>query len=193
MPLPEGFTLIPTFVPAYPCELQNVDVYDEQLCRSESIHETVLAQGEAVSFIQHDYHVGMSCWHGINQDIHELRVCQQASGATTTLTDSLVTTLLPSPSGEWLVYGTMSMKVDDNEMLRPHLYRVRANGTDAEQPDTRGFPDFAVGAPGDLRWLDNEWVAFSLWDGTEDGWHPYRLKADGSGVYESLDAPEPIS
>lgn len=185
-PLPEGFTLIPAFTPAYPCELQTVDVYDEQLCRGENIHESLLVQGESVVFIQHDYHVGTGCWHSINQDIHELRVCGQASGATTTLTDSLVTALLPSPDGEWLIYGTMSMKATDQDMLRPHVYRVRRDGTNVEQLDRQPFPDYAVGAPVDLRWLDDQWVAFSLWDGTQDGWHPFRLKADGSGVYEPL-------
>lgn len=193
-PLPAGFTLIPTFVPAYPCQLQNVEVYDEALCRHERVTETILARGEAVTFIRHDYSVGMGCWGSINQDIHELRVCDQTSGATTALTDSLVTPLLPSPDGKWLVYGTMSMRSADKDMLRPHVYRVRSNGSDASRLDTQDFPDFAVGAPGDLRWLDNAWIALTLWDGTQDdGWHPYRLKADGSGVYEPLAEPEPAS
>jgi hypothetical protein len=185
-PLPEGFSLIPPFVPAYPCELQNVDIYDEHVCRNERVQESVLAEGESVVFIQHDYHLGTGCWGSINQDNHELRVCDPASGATTTLTDSLVTALLPSPSSAWLVYGTMSLKAADNDMLRPHVYRVRSDGTGAAQLDTQAFPDFAVGAPRDLRWLDDNWVAFSLWDGTEDGWHPFRLRADSSGVYEPL-------
>lgn len=184
--LPPDFTLIPTFVPAYPCQLQNIDLYDEKVCRNERVSESVLVKGETVMFIQHDYHVGTGCWGSINQDIHELRVCDRASGATTTLTDSLVTPLLVSPSGEWLVYGTMGLKPDSGDAFKPHVYRVRSDGTDAARLDAQPFPNYAVGAPRDLRWLDDEWVAFSLWDGTQDGWHPFRLKADGSGVYEPL-------
>ncbi|MFN8564706.1 MAG: hypothetical protein U0703_24485 [Anaerolineae bacterium] len=88
------------------------------------------------------------------------------------------------PSGEWLVYGTMGLKPDSGDAFKPHVYRVRSDGADADL-DLQPFPDYAVGAPRDLRWLDDEWVAFSPWI-HHDGWHPFRLKADGSGVYEPL-------
>lgn len=184
--LPEGASLIPEFTPAYSCELQNVDIYDEHICRNERVQESVLAEGESILFIQHDYHLGTGCWGSINQDIHELHICDATSGARTALTDSLVTALLPSPDGAWYAYGTMSLKPNDPDMLHPHIFRLRADGTGAEQLDTQAFPDYAVGAPADLRWLDDEWLAFSLWDGTQDGWHPFRLKADGSGAYQPL-------
>lgn len=183
--LPDDFTLIPTFVPSFPCELQQVDIRDEQLCRSEMIAERVLAEGDGVSFIQHDYHMGQGCWGSISQDIHELRVCQQNTGAVTLLTDELTSELMVSPDGEWYAFGTMSMNALDP--VNPNVYRVRVDGTDLQQLDSHDFPEAMVGAPGNLRWLDDEWLALSLWDGTgEDGYHPFKLKADGSGIYEQL-------
>ncbi len=185
-PLPEGFTLIPAFVPAYPCALQNVDVYDAHLCRSESVKESILIEGTDVVFIAHDKHIGTGCWTSINQDVHELRVCDRSSGAFEVLSRELVTLLLPSPDGEWLAFGTMNRLSTAGDALDPHLYRVRVDGSGLQQLDPQPFPAYAVGAPGDLRWLDDEWLAFSLWDGTENGWHPFRLKTDGSGQYEAL-------
>ncbi len=187
--LPDDFTLLPTFVPAYPCELQNVDVYDDTLCRAERVSEHILFPGDGVSFISHVYTVGMGCWTGSDRDIHELRVCNRASGAVATLTHDLVTGVIPSPDGKWLAFGTMNPLSTAGDALDPHVYRVRVDGTRLQKLDTQPFPDFAVGAPRDLRWLDDTTLAFELWDGTGDaGWHPYRLKADGSGVYEALAA-----
>lgn len=185
-PLPEGFTLIPTFVPAFPCELQNVDIYDEDLCRSEWVHETVLAEGAGVSFIQHDYHIGQGCWSSISQDIHELRVCHRESGAVTTLTNELTSVLFLSPDGEWYAFGAMNRDALGDDAFNPRVYKIRPDGTDMQRLDTQPFPDEIVGAPIDLRWLDNNWLALTLWDGTEGGYHPFRLKADGSGEYEPL-------
>ena len=126
------------------------------------------------------------CWGSISQMIRELHVCQLDSGATRVLTPNLVTALVPSPDGAWFAYGTMNPLGTDGDALRPHIYRVKADGTTVQSLDAGGFPDFAVGAPGDLRWLDNSWIAFSLWDGTTGGWHLYRLQADGSGTLEPL-------
>ena len=44
-PLPDNFTLIPTFTPAFPCDLQNVEVHNDQLCRYESVSERNLSIG----------------------------------------------------------------------------------------------------------------------------------------------------
>ena len=185
-PLPEGFTLIPTFVPSFPCELQNVDVYDEQLCRSEWVHERVLVEGDGVLFIQRDNHLGTGCWTGVNTDIHELRVCERESGAVTLLSDELTSELLLSPDGEWYAFGAMNRDALGEDAFNPRVYRVRRDGTGLQRLDTQGFPQMIVGAPLDLRWIDDEWLALTLWDGTEGGYHPYRLKADGSGFYELL-------
>jgi hypothetical protein len=184
--LPDDFTLIPTFVPSYPCELEQVEVRDDDLCLTERIEEQVLVQGDGVTFIQHDYHIGQGCWGSINQDIHELRVCQRESGVVTMLSDGVVTELLPSPNGEWYAFGTL----DYQSGVKPHVYRVRDDGTDLQQLDMQGFPDFAVGAPSHLRWLDDEWLVLTLWTGIEGDYRTYRLKADGSGAYESLPGAE---
>ncbi len=182
--LPDDFTLLPTFVPDYPCELEQVEVRDEDLCWSESVVERVLAEGEGVSFIQRDYSMAQGCWGNVRQDIHSLYVCERESGVVTVLSDEIVTDLLPSPDGVWYAFGTLALPVE------PHVYRVRADGTGLQQLDAQGLPDFAVGAPGDLRWLDDEWLALSLWTGVEGDYRAYRLSADGSGAYEALPSME---
>ena len=188
-PLPEGFTLIPPFTPSYPCELQGWVAQDDNLCRYESVQESILVQGAQVTFIKHDYHMGEGCWGSINQDIHELRTCNQTSGAITTLTSNLTTNLILSPDGVWFAFGEMSPMDADGRSLVPHVYRVRQDGSDLQRLDTQGFPDFTVGAPGHLRWVDDDWLTLDLWDGTgDDGYHAFRLKSDGSGVYEALPA-----
>ncbi len=185
-PLPDDFTLIPPFTPAFACQLHNADVYDADLCRSEQIMETALAQGEGVTFIDHQSTLSTGCWGSISQTVRELRICQLTSGAVQVLTPNLVTAFVPSPDGAWFAYGTMNPLSIDGDALRPHIYRVSADGANVQSLDRQAFPDFAVGAPADLRWLDDTWIAVSLWDGTTGGWHSYRLKTDGSGVVEPL-------
>jgi len=190
-PLPDNFTLIPTLVPDFPCELQNVDRHDDQLCRSESVHESIVAQGEGVLFIAHDYQMGQGCWDGVTLQSRELRVCNRSSGVITTLSKNFASDLPLSPDGEWLAFGTMNPLSTERDALRPHLFRVRRDGSGLQQLDVHSFAGYRVSAPRDLRWLDNDWLAFSLWDGTsENGWHPYRLRADGSGVYIPLPDPK---
>jgi hypothetical protein len=181
--LPENFTLIPTFVPSFPCELQNVEVHDEQLCRYEQVTERKLTSGDGVVFIDHQYYMGQGCWDSVSQQSRELRVCSQGSGASTTPSKDFVTDLIASPDGEWLAFGTMNRLSTGIESVRPHLYRVRSDGSELQPLDTQGFDGYRVGAARDLRWENNDWLAFSLWDGS-DGYYAYRLKADGSGTYE---------
>lgn len=187
--LPDDFTLLTPFEPSFPCELEQVEVRDEDLCRSEIVSEHVLADGDGVTFIQRDYSMAQGCWGSIRQDIHELRVCQQ-DGAVTVLSDELVTDLLPTPDEAWYIFGTMSMNAPSEDALNPHIYRVRADGTDLQQLDAQGLPDFAVGAPTDLRWLDDGWLHVRLWTGREGEYRSIRLKADGSGDYKLL--PEAV-
>lgn len=190
-PLPDDYTILPSFVPSYPCELQNVEMQEtrDNFCWYESVSERVLATGDGAQFIQHDYHRGSGCWSGINQDIHELHVCTPDDGTRAVLTDELVSGVVPSPDGVWLLYGTMSIRTPGDIPLQPHVWRVRADGTDVQELSAQGFPEAMVGAPLDLRWLDDDWIALRLWDGggqDEDNYHAFRLKADGSGVYEAL-------
>lgn len=192
--LPDDFTLIPTFEPSYPCELQNVDVRDENLCRSERVEERVLFEGDGVQFIQHDYHMGQGCWSGISQDIHTLYACNKDSGERTTLTADLTTAPVLSPDGAWLAFGTMNPLSTAGDALLPHVYRVRLDGTGLQRLDAQGFPAGLVGAPIDLRWLDDDCVALKLWDaaGNDDSnYHAFRLKADGSGDYEVTETAPP--
>lgn len=185
-PLPEGFTLIPAFVPAFPCELQQANVYDEDICRSERVTESILAEGDDVLFIQHDYLIGQGCWGSISQDIHELRLCQRESGAVTTLTNELTSVLFLSPDGAWYAFGAMNRNPLGDDALNPRVYKIRSDGTDMQRLDSQAFPEFAIGAPINLRWIDDGWISLTLWDGTDGGYHPFRLKADGSGEYEPL-------
>ena len=193
--LPDDFTMLPSFEPSYPCELQIVDVRDDKLCRSERVEERVLLEGDGVQFIQHDYHMGQGCWSAINQDIHTLYVCDKSSGERTTLTADLTTAPVLSPDGAWLAFGTMNPLSLAGDALLPHVYRVRLDGIGLQQLDTQGFPAGLVGAPLELRWLDSEWLGLTLWDaaGNDDSnYHPFRLKADGSGGYEALAATETV-
>jgi hypothetical protein len=177
--LPEGFTLIPAFTPAYACELQNVEVHDDELCRTERIQERLLTEGQNVLFIQHDYHVSQGCWHGSNVDVRELRTCSRASGEITTLTGELISGLVASPDGQWLAYLTIDMaSFGAGGAIRPHVFRIRRDGTGLQQLDGPGWPANMPGAR-NLQWPKPDWLTLELWDGTENGWHPYRLAADG--------------
>jgi hypothetical protein len=192
---PDDFTLIPAFEPSYPCELQIVDVRDEKLCRSERVTEQVLFEGDGVQFIQHDYHMGQGCWSGISQDIHKLYVCDKTGGERMILTADLTTAPVLSPDGAWLAFGTMNPLSTEGDALLPHVYRVRLDGSGLQQLDTQGFPAGLVGAPMELRWLDDDWVALKLWDAAgndQSNYHLFRLKTDGSGVYEALTQMEAV-
>jgi hypothetical protein len=186
-PLPDDFTLIPTFMPSYPCELQNVDVYDAHLCRSESVQEYAIVESEQSVLYVHSYHLGTGCWGSINQDVRELRVCARESGAVTILVEHLTADPLPSPDGEWYAFDMFEMyqrSPGDGGSFRPHIFRVRPDGTNMQELSTQSFPPEIV-AGNIVAWSeDGEWLELSLWDGTENGWHPYRLRADGSGEYE---------
>ncbi|MBI1257904.1 MAG: hypothetical protein GC204_10570 [Chloroflexi bacterium] len=182
-PLPDNFTLIPTFVPTFPCDLQNIEVHDDNLCRNESVSERSLFSSDGVLFIEHEYRMGQGCWGSVSQQIRELRLCTRSSGAITTLSKDFVTDLIASPDGKWLAFGTMNPLATDGDSLRPHLYRVRSDGSDLQPLDTKGFDAYRVGAPIDLRWDGANWLAFTLWDSSEGGYYAYRLKADGSGTY----------
>jgi hypothetical protein len=190
-PLPEGFTIIPPFVPSLPCELQNVDLYDEELCRSERVQETAVTESEQTVLYTRDYHVGTGCWSGINVDIRELRVCQRDSGAVAMLASHVAGNLIASPDGESYAFVVTDLgrsREDDVTSFVVDVLRVSSNGASLVQLDSSDLPPGTAGAQV-IGWSeDGDWLELSLWDGTEDGWHPYRLRTDGSGEYEA--APE---
>lgn len=175
--------LLPPFTPSSPCGLQNdfATVSDESYCRSERITETVAARGDGVLFIQQTHHLGYGCWSGINTYKYALYVCDTASGARTRLFDQPTTPLAASPDGNWLAFGVI-----DQMNFDASVYKIRADGSDLRRLDTQPLPEPTVGVNVAGWSTDGEWIDLSLWDGTEDGWHPARLRADGSGDYEFL-------
>lgn len=185
--LPEDFTILPPFTPSFPCELENVDVYDEDLCRNERVQESVIEETDQTVLYVRSYHRGAGCWSSINVDVRELRVCQRSSGAVTTLAENLATDPVRSPDGEWYAFDTFEMyqrSPEDGGSFRPHFFRVRVDGTDLQELSTQDFPPEIVGG-NVIAWSDDgEWLELSLWDGTENGWHTYYLRTDGSGEYE---------
>ena len=175
--------LLPPFTPAFPCELQNdlATVSDESYCRSEQITEVTAAEGDNTVFIHQTHHLGYGCWTGINTYQYALYACDTGSGQRTLLSDQPTTPLVPSPDGDWLAFGAI-----DQMNFDAFVYKIRVDGTDMQRLDTQGLPESTVSV-NVLGWsADGEWVNLSVWDGTEDGWHPVRLRADGSGEYEFL-------
>lgn len=186
-PLPPGFSILPPFMPAFPCEVENVTASDEKLCRYERVQEMIISDVEPRILIQRDYHIGQGCWSGINVDTHELKVCDQRSSQSTILTSHLASPVLLSPDGRWFAFNTFEWDIQPEKGALPiiHVYRVHEDGTNMQQLDTQGLPPETVGAEL-VGWSpDSAWLQIRFWDGTENsGWHKYRLKADGSGLYE---------
>ena len=188
-PLPEGFTLIPVFTPSFPCELQDVDVYDDTLCRSERLIETAVLENEQTVLYTRDYHVGRGCWTGINTDVRDLRVCDRNSGEITTLVDHVVGNLVPSPDGQayaFVVANLGESRESDVTNFILDVYRVFADGSALQQLDTADLPEGTAGAQITGWSEDGEWLELSLWDGTEGGWYPHHLRTDGSGEIEVM-------
>jgi hypothetical protein len=187
-PFPEDFTILPLFAPSYPCELQDIDRYDEDICWHEQVEEIPIEDtGPTLLYIR-AYHRGTGCWSSINYDVRDLRVCSRPSGEVTTLAEHLTSDPLPSPDGEWYAFDTLEVfqrSPEDGGSFRPHVFRVRPDGTDLQELSTQSFPAEIVSGTV-IAWSDDgEWLELSLWDGTENGWHPYRLRTDGSGDYEA--------
>jgi hypothetical protein len=191
-PDPVTHSILPTFMPAFPCELQNasnrVDACSvpklSYTCQSESIHETALGEGSDTMLIQHDYFNSAGCWSSVTTERRSLRVCDTESGEITTLAEDVLGELMPSPDGAWL--AIVSAKLESHRM-EPHIFRLALDATEIVQLDTQLFPqDFVVGAR-ILEWSeDGEWLEVSLWDGNEEGYYRYRLRTDGSGEFELL-------
>ncbi|MFN8420720.1 MAG: hypothetical protein U0528_15975 [Anaerolineae bacterium] len=186
-PLPPNFSLLPSFTPSYACELENVDVFDAQLCRNEKVEETSLAEDTGSVLIQRHYHMGAGCWSGISSDTYELRACDRTTGKTKTLTEHLIPILVPSPDGKWLAYATFQwLNSNNGAIAKIDVYRVSRDGATVQQLDTNGLPERTVGI--DLkRWsTDGNWLEMQLWDGTENGWHAHRLSTDGKGIVQTI-------
>lgn len=195
-PAPDRGSILPTFTPSYPCELENVSrrvdfclVQDGPelsypCSQTESIQETALGEGSQTVLIQHNYHFSAGCWHGTNADVRSLRVCNSRSGESTTLAEDVKSDAVPSPDRAGFAFVTAE---PGSFGLKPHLFRVRSDGTGLLQLDTRPFPQDQVVGAQILGWSeDGAWLDVSLWDGHEGGYHRYRLHTDGSGQFETL-------
>lgn len=184
--LPADFSILPPFTPDYPCALEDATATDESLCRSEYVRETLISEDDQQTLIQRDYHVGQGCWSSINVDTHELRVCEKEAGAVTVLTAHLASPVIQSPDGNWFAFNTFEWVMQPEQGALPviHIYRIQRDDTDMQMLDTQGLPQGTVGAQFQGWSSDGLWLQFQFWNGTENGWSAYRLKADGSGIYE---------
>jgi hypothetical protein len=99
--------------------------------------------------------------------------------------------LIASPDGEshaFVVTDLGRSREGDVTSFVVDVLRVSSDGASLVQLDSSDLPPGTAGAQV-IGWSeDGDWLELSLWDGTEDGWHPYRLRTDGSGEYEA--APE---
>lgn len=195
-PLPENWSILPTFEPDYPCELENVSKHVDfcmvhaspelsyPCSRYESVEETILSEGSQTRLIQRDDHVSGGCWHGMTSDTRSLKACDIESGVSVIVAEDVRGNLLPSPDGQWFAF----IAWQPGNWGFDHVYRVRLDGSDLAQLDTQALPGVGITI---LQWSDDgQWLELSVWDGTEDGLHRYRLRGDGSGDYAVLRQPQ---
>ena len=195
-PVANRGSILPEFTPAYPCELENVQRHVDfcmvhasptlsyPCSQTESVAERVIGAGEQTQLIQRDEHISAGCWHGISSDTRALRRCDIESGAITTLAEDVLGELIPSPDGAWFAFVAAE---PGSHRLKPHLFRVRADGADLLQLDTGPFPQEQVVGAHIAGWsADGAWLEISLWDGRAHGYHRYRLRTDGSGEFAAL-------
>lgn len=194
-PAPDRGSLLPPFIPAYACALENRSIHVDfcmvqasptlsyPCSQTESVQESVISKGDTTQLIQRDYQVSAGCWHGTSYAERALRVCDRRNGQITTLHGQVQGTPLPSPDGVWFAFVAAA---PDN-VFAVHLFRVRADGTALHQLDTKPFPQAQVVGATIRTWAaTGVWLEVLLWDGRDGGWHPYRLYTDGSGTFEKL-------
>ncbi len=172
---------LPTFVPDYPCALENVDVYNQQICRRETVQERAVSESDRFSLIARDYSFTQGCGRGINYRVLEVRLCERNSGQISILTRNLVGDIIPSPDGEWYAFASQTL---NDPAMPAHIYRVNIAMGVVQIVDTLEFPVWLRALTVD-GWSDDQaWIYFNLWDGTETGWFDYQIRVDGSGFYE---------
>ena len=182
-PLPSGFK------PSYPCQLEQTKARVECLAdpaatpastcsREDWVSETAVAEDAAIVLVLRDYRAWAGCWDAVSWQDSSLRLCQKSSGAITILADDVVSAVVAAPDGSWLAFAAAE---PGSYHIKPHLYRIRRDGTGMQRLDTRGFPYRVVGVTITGWSADGEWVEARLWDGSEGGFHVVRIRADGSG------------
>lgn len=183
-PLPSGFK------PGFPCQLEQSKVRVECLAdpagtppstcsREDWVSETAVAEDAASVLFLRDYRAWAGCWDAVSWQDLSLRLCRKASGAVTTLAEDVVSAVIPSPDGQWLAFAAAE---PGSYRLKPHLYRIRSDGSGMQRldPASSGYNVVGITIKG---WsVDGQWVEVSLWDGSEGGYHALRVRADGSGA-----------
>ncbi len=200
-PVPDRGSILATFTPSYPCELENVSKHVDfcmmhaspelayPCSQTESVEETVMGEGASTLLIQHDYHFSAGCWHGINSDTRSLRVCDRESGESTIFAQDVLGDPILSPDGNWFAFVAAE---PGSDRFKSHLFCARSDGTDLVQLDTQPFPQHQSVGIQILRWSeDGKWLEVQVWDGREGGYHGYRIRSDGSGELETF-SPQPI-
>lgn len=185
-------SILPTFTPAYACQLEQAD-QQVNYCmvqaspelsypctRTEAVKETLLSQSTTSHLIQRDYHFSAGCWHGISSDSRSIKVCDSQSGESSLVMAGIFGDLLPSPDKTWFAFAAATAP----HQVTQHLYVVRADGSELIQLDTQPLPWGQIVGSQFHQWsADGAWVEVSLWDGREGGWHRYQLRTDGSGAF----------
>ncbi len=194
--IPAGARLLPEFTPDCPCALENVSTHvDDCLVhaapnlvypcsRSESVREVVLAATETHQLIQRDHHTSAGCWTGFSHDVRTLRLCTVRSGASRVVGEPVWGDPVAAPDGAHWAYVIAG---PENDGLAAHLLAIDLETGEPIQLDAQPFPqDSVVGAQIRGWSADGNWLDVTLWDGRADGWHGYRLRTDGSGVFEPV-------
>jgi hypothetical protein len=193
--IPTPGSILPAFTTSYACELENAS---EQVnfCMNhtspelsypcsqfESVQEIAIGEGEQTLLIQRDYYLSRGCWTAVTTETRSLRTCDKVSGYDTILATNIYGELVPSPDEKWYAFAATELE----KFFEPHVFQVRADGTEMMQLDVRPFPHEQVPGAQILKWSeDGEWLEVSLWDGHENGYHRYRIRTDGSGEFEAL-------
>lgn len=195
-PIPVGYSALPAFTPSYPCELEKAANSESCMLtqptpqrsypcgQSEMVEETLLGEGDQSVLIQRYTLFSAGCWHGTNRERRSLKACDPSNGESTVLAEGVIGEAHPSPDGAWYAFMATG---PDISALTPHVYKVRADGSEMVQLDTQRFPQSQVVGGAILGWSsDGAWVEITLWDASNNIWHEYRLLTDGSGGFEVL-------
>lgn len=149
--------------------------------RQESIEETRLSETPRALLILRRERYSAGCWTAVTSEQTSLRYVNRPAASTTLVARHIRSDVVASPDGTVYAFGASETTTD----LAVALYLVRVADGQVTRLDPQPLPQPAVLGVRFLSWSeDGAWLAVSLWDGSEDGWHAYRLRTDGSGMFE---------
>jgi Tol biopolymer transport system component len=139
-----------------------------------------------MALIDQASHIGRGCWTGINTDIRHLIRCDLSTGERMNVISHVISSYVRSPDGAWVAFTTFNWAFNSGNGTPSSaavvgVYRVRVDGSGLQKLNTRPLSVVAVGATEPIWSDDGAWVQVTVWDGTTGGYHPIRIKADGSG------------